>query len=71
MKISDFTVPELRVLVQECNFTKDEIVLFNLRARDITLEECAEIMNMSVSSIKRISQHVGWKIERVTRVRGE
>lgn len=67
MKISDFTVPELRVLVQECNFTKDEIVLFNLRARDITLEECAEIMNMSVSSIKRISQHVMWKIERVKR----
>ena len=71
MKISDFTVPELMVLVQECNFTKDEIVLFNLRARDYTLEECAEFMNLSVSSVKRISQHIGWKIERVTRIKGE
>lgn len=52
MKISEFTVPELRVLVQECNFTKDEIVLFNLRARDISLETCAEMMNLSVSSAK-------------------
>lgn len=71
MKISEFTVPELRVLVQECNFTKDEIVLFNLRARDISLETCAEMMNLSVSSAKRISQHVVWKIERVTRERGQ
>lgn len=71
MKISDFTVPELRIMVQECNFTKDEIVLFNLRARDISIESCAEMMNLSVSSAKRISQHVGWKIERVMRERGQ
>lgn len=65
MKVCEFTLPELKLLAKECNFTDDELVLFNLRARDIPLEECAEIMNLSVSSIKRISQHVGWKIDRV------
>lgn len=67
MKISDFTVQELHDLVQKCNFTKDELVLFNLRSRDFTLEQSAEIMNLSVSSVKRLSQHIKWKIERVNR----
>lgn len=67
MKICKFVMPEIRILIDNCNFTQDELVLFNLRARDIPLEECAEIMNMSVSSVKRISQHVGWKIERVVK----
>lgn len=67
MRICDFTNKELRHFASECNFTKDEMVLFNLRARDMTLEESAEIMNLSVSSVKRISQHIKWKIERVCR----
>lgn len=65
MKICDFTNPELRFLVDNCNFTDDELVLFNLRARNTPLEKSAEIMNLSVSSVKRISQHINWKIERV------
>lgn len=67
MKISAYTVPELDFFLAECNFTRDEKELFDLRAEDRTLEECAEIMHLSVSSIKRISQHVMWKIERVKR----
>jgi DNA-directed RNA polymerase specialized sigma24 family protein len=47
-----------------CNFTKDENILFELRLQDIPLEECAERMNISVPTVKRISQRVNAKIQR-------
>lgn len=47
-----------------CNFTKDENTLFELRLQDIPLEECAERMNISVPTVKRISQRVNAKVSR-------
>lgn len=47
-----------------CNFTKEENTLFELRLQDIPLEECAERMNISVPTVKRISQRVNAKISR-------
>jgi DNA-directed RNA polymerase specialized sigma24 family protein len=47
-----------------CNFTKDENTLFELRLQDVPLEECAERMNISVPTVKRISQRVNAKISR-------
>ena len=47
-----------------CNFTKDENTLFELRLQDVPLEECAERMNISVPTVKRISQRVNKKIEK-------
>jgi DNA-directed RNA polymerase specialized sigma24 family protein len=47
-----------------CNFTKDENTLFELRLQDVPLEECAERMNISVPTVKRISQRVNKKIDR-------
>lgn len=64
MKICDFTQTEADYLQAVCNFTKDENTLFELRLQDIPLEECAEIMNISVPTVKRISQRVKKKIER-------
>lgn len=65
MKICDFTVPELDKLRRECNFTKEERFLFELRAEDIPLEQCAEIMNLSISAVKAKSQKINRKIERI------
>lgn len=47
-----------------CNFTRDENTLFELRLQDVPLEECAERMNISVPTVKRISQRVNKKIEK-------
>ena len=47
-----------------CNFTKDENTLFELRLQDIPLEECAERMNLSVPTVKRLSQRVNAKVQR-------
>ena len=65
MKICDFTKPELDKLREKSNFTNDEMTLFNMRANNIPLEECAERMNLSVSAIKQKSQKINNKIERV------
>ena len=65
MKIYDFTVPELNYFRDYCNFTEDERVLFEYRAKNIPLETCAEIMNVSLSTAKRISKRVNSKIIKV------
>ena len=65
MKIYDFTRPELEHLEHQCNFTKEEGELFLLRSRGISLEMCAEQLNMSTSTVKRLSKRVNSKIQRI------
>lgn len=65
MKVYDFTVPELDYFRAKCNFTKDERTLFEYRSKNIPLEQCAELMNVSVSTVKRLSRKVNAKIIRV------
>ena len=64
MQIRDLTLSEADYLQAVCNFTKDENTLFELRLQDVPLEECAERMNISVPTVKRISQRVNKKIEK-------
>lgn len=66
MKICDFTMPEIRFLMAECNFTEDERRLFELRTCDVPLEICAEKLNVSVKTIDRLHKKVKDKIRRVT-----
>ena len=65
MKICDFTMPEIRVFLTECNFTEDEKSLFLMRAKDIPLEVCAENMNVSIKTVDRLHKKVKDKIGRV------
>lgn len=65
MVVSDFTVPELKRLREQCNFVGSEIQVFEYRSQGLPLEEIAEILNMSVTHIGRISQKVNKKIKRV------
>ena len=65
MKLYDFTVPELNYFRKYCNFTPEEKELFEYRAKNIPLETCAEIMNVSISTAKRISRRVNNKIIRI------
>lgn len=65
MVIKDFTKPELDLLRQSCNFVGSEETLFELRSRGVPLEEIAEVLNMSVEGIKKISRKVNSKIDKV------
>lgn len=60
--IPDFTQREIDYLLEKCNFTKDERQLFVLRNEENTLEYCAELMNISVSTAKRINKKMKNKI---------
>ena len=65
MKIYDFTQVELNLFREMCNFTAEESVLFEYRSKNIPLETCAEYMNVSISTAKRISRRINNKIVRV------
>lgn len=65
MIIADFTVPELNYLRQNCNFVGLEVRVFELRSQGVSLEEIAEILNMSVDGVKKISRKVNNKIIKV------
>ena len=64
MIVSDFTLPELNYLRENCNFVGLEIRVFELRSKGITLERIAEDLDMSVEGVKRISRKVNSKIMR-------
>ena len=64
MKICDFTMPEVRLLLAECNFTNEERALFLLRAKDTPLEVCAEQLNVSVKTVDRLHRRVKDKVGR-------
>lgn len=61
----DFTQPEIDYLVEKCNFVGNEKELFLLRATGSTLEEIAEVLNLSYDYTKKVSQKVNKKIIRV------
>lgn len=63
--INDFTRPELEAIKSAANFSADETMLFELRSRKMTFEECADEMCMSVSTVKRLNKKIISKIIRV------
>lgn len=65
LRIPDFTKDNIDFLLEKCNFTKQEKTLFLLRNDEHTLERCAEIMNVSVSTVYRISKKMKRKIFKV------
>lgn len=65
MKICDFTMPEIRHLLAECNFTEDERTLFDMRCVDVPLEECAERMNVSLSTVNRLNKRIKQKVDKI------
>lgn len=65
MLVSDFTVPELEVFRAKCNFVGNEIRVFELRSKGVPLEQIAEELNMSYEGIKKVSQKVNRKIDRI------
>ena len=65
MKICELVKPEIDYLLAESNFTEDEQKLFLMRTKDKPLEECAEEMNVSISTIKRMNKRIKNKIGRI------
>ena len=65
MIISDFTTIELDHFRRACNFVCNEKMVFELRSQGLSLEEIAEILNLSVDGVGKISRKVNKKISKV------
>ena len=65
MKIRDFTVPELDRFRELCNFTNDELIYFNLRAKDKSNVQIALEMNVSEPQVSKLAKRVKSKMIRV------
>lgn len=65
IKIYDFTKREIDLFLEECNFAEQERELFLLRSKYYTLEQAAEIMNVSSKTAYRINRKVKKKIIKV------
>ena len=65
MRIRDFTVPELNMFRDLCNFTDAELTYFNLRARDKSNTQIAQMMNISESTVSVLARRVKKKMIRV------
>lgn len=65
MLIRDFTVPELNKFRELCNFTPDERLYFELRARDKSNIEISLEMNVSTAQVSKIAKRVKTKIIKV------
>lgn len=62
--IPEFTKEEIDTIRSKCNLTPRETELMELRNKEITLEQCAEIMYCSDSTVKRINKRMMSKILR-------
>lgn len=65
LKVPDFTEFDLRYLKENGNLTERERTLLELRNKQISLEERAEIMNMSVSTVSRTVKKLKNKCEKL------
>lgn len=65
MKIRDFTVPELDMFRKLCNFTDDELMYFNLRARDKSNVQIAMELHVSEAQVSKLAKRVKSKMIRV------
>lgn len=65
MQLYDFTVPELDVFRELCNFTPQEREYFELRAKHKSNVEIALEMNVSEPQVSKLAKKVKSKIIRV------
>ena len=65
MHINDFVEWELDKFRRECNFDEEQLEFFNYRAKNMSIEQIAELMNISVGKANKLSRKVKDKIIKV------
>lgn len=64
-KIRDFVKPELDYFRENCNFSRDELQYFNLRADDCSNVHIAMAMNISEAQVSKLAKRVKDKMKRI------
>lgn len=65
MQIYNFTVPELNIFRELCNFSEDELEYFNLRSKHKSNVAIALEMHVSEAQVSKLARRVKDKIIRV------
>lgn len=65
VNIVDFTRKEIEYYLENCNFSDEEKKVFQFRNKKKGYEEIAQIMNISLSTAKRIGVKINKKILKV------
>jgi len=65
IQIYNFTVPELDKFRKLCNFTPDELIYFDLRAKYKSNVEIALTMHVSEAKVSKLARRVKDKIIRI------
>lgn len=65
IKVPDFTKDEIKHILDKANFTDQQRTLFLLRNKECSYEMCAEEMNVSIATVKRIAKIMNEKIKKV------
>lgn len=59
------TEPECRRYRQECNFTSEELAVFNMRVQGHSIVEISTQMNLSDSTVNRRIKSIKSKIKKI------
>lgn len=62
---TQFTKPECDKFRAECNFTPDELEVFNLRTQAKTITEICFLLHMSQATVNRKIKNIKSKITRI------
>ena len=62
----DLTTPEADRLRAMCNFSDEELQVFDLRIKDKSVVEISMALNLSTASVKRRLQSISRKVEKVS-----
>lgn len=62
---TEFTEPECAYFREQCNFSAEELAVFDLRVRTFSLVEIASRLNMSESTVDRRIHSIKRKIHKV------
>ena len=65
IQLYNFTVPELDKFRELCNFTPDELIYFDLRAKYKSNVEIALTMHVSEAKVSKLARRVKDKIIRI------
>jgi DNA-directed RNA polymerase specialized sigma24 family protein len=65
IKVPNFTKDEINYILDKANFTDQQHTLFMLRNKECSYEMCAEEMNVSIATVKRIAKTMNEKIRKV------
>lgn len=63
--IPEFTKPEIDYIIENANFTEQELQFFSLRNKECSYEYCAEKMNVGTTTVKKIAKKTMNKIMKV------